>query len=175
MESLFERGFANEHSLNIQGGTEKSRFNLTLSTLNNDGYIPHSSFKRHGISVGGSTILTNKLTASGSVSYTTSEQVGGIFGNNQASDDNAASGFARALWLGRTWDTSLPYTDPATGGPINWNGNSQYDHPLWSWEHNKVTTASDRIAANTNLSYDIFDFLNVNYRLGVNVLQMKSV
>lgn len=173
VKNLFEQGYLWENSLNIQGGNETSTFNLTLSSVNNDGYIPFSSYDRYNINVGGSTVLANKLRASANIAYTKSTQVGGIFGNNQADDDNAASGFARALWLGRTWNTDLPYTDPSTGGPINWNGNSQYDTPMWSWEHNKVTTNMDRMLANSRFSYDITNWLSASYQIGINVLQMQ--
>jgi len=168
VKNLFKTGLVYENSVNIAGGDEKSAFNLTASALNNDGYIPHSSFDRYSISLGGSTLLANKLRAGGTFSYTTSQQSGGIFGNNQADDDNAASSFARALWLGRAWDYSLPYTDPVTGGPLQHNGPGQFDNPLWSWEHNKVITDMDRIVGTINLSYNITDWLNASYELGVN-------
>ncbi len=168
VKNLFKTGLVYENSVNIAGGDEKSAFNLTASALNNDGYIPHSSFDRYSISLGGSTLLANKLRAGGTFSYTTSQQSGGIFGNNQADDDNAASSFARALWLGRAWDYSLPYTDPVTGGPIQHNGPGQFDNPMWSWEHNKVITDMDRIVGTINLSYNFTDWLNASYEIGVN-------
>jgi TonB-linked SusC/RagA family outer membrane protein len=168
VEGLFKTGLVYENSVNIAGGDEKSAFNLTASMLNNDGYIPHSSFDRYSISLGGTTLLANKLRAGGTFSYSNSKQSGGIFGNNQADDDNAASSFARALWLGRAWDYSLPYTSPITGEPMQHNGRGQFDNPLWSWEHNKVITDMDRIVGTINLSYNITDWLNASYELGVN-------
>jgi TonB-linked SusC/RagA family outer membrane protein len=168
VEGLFETGMAYENSINIAGGDEKSSFNLTVSALNNDGYVPHSSFNRYGLSLGGTTMLTNKFRAGGTFSYTNSKQEGGIFGNNQAEDDNTASSFARSLWLGRAWDYSLGYTHPVTGEPLQHNGRGQFDNPLWSWEHNKVITDMDRIVGSTNLSYNLTDWLNASYEIGVN-------
>jgi TonB-linked SusC/RagA family outer membrane protein len=168
VEGLFETGMAYENSVNIAGGDEKSSFNLTVSALNNDGYVPHSSFDRYGLNLGGTTMLTNKFRAGGTFSYTNSKQQGGIFGNNQADDDNAASSFARALWLGRAWDYSLGYTHPVTGEPLQHNGRGQFDNPLWSWEHNRVITDMDRIVGTANLSYNLTDWLNASYQIGVN-------
>jgi len=173
VKNLFETGLVYENSVNIAGGDEKSGFNLTASALNNDGYIPHSSFDRYSISLGGTTLLSNKLRAGGTFSFTTSQQSGGIFGNNQADDDNAASSFARALWLGRAWDYSLPYTHPVTGEPLQHNGRGQFDNPLWSWEHNKVITDMDRIVGTINLSYNITDWLNASYEIGVNTFVQR--
>jgi len=170
VESLFRNGQLFENTISIVGGNERSTLSLTASTSNNDGYIPHSNFKRNNLSLGGSTKLDNGLEARGSFNYSTSKQKGGMFGNNQSTADGAASSFARTLWLGRTWDMSLPYTDPVNGGSVTPNGPGQFDHPLWSWEHNQVITDMDRIVGAATLSYDITDFLKVSYQFGVNTL-----
>jgi len=75
--------------------------------------------------------------------------------------------------MGRTWDITLPYTDPATGGPLNWNGVDQYDHPLWSWEHNKVITDLDRTVGNIKLNYKLFKWIGLTYQAGVNTLVQR--
>ncbi|MEX0981151.1 MAG: SusC/RagA family TonB-linked outer membrane protein [Bacteroidales bacterium] len=165
VNNLFQTGVVYDNSINIRGGNEKSSVNLTASSMNNTGYIPHSEFNRYSISVGGSSKLENGLKVNGSLSYTNSDMVGGIFGNNQASSEEAASSFARALWLGRTWIMD-PY-EKLDGGPLQPNG-KQFDNPLWSWENNKVTTGMDRIVGNLGLSYDITDWLSASYTAGVN-------
>lgn len=165
VKDLFETGVVYENSVNIQGGNDKSSINLTASSLNNDGYIPYSSFDRYSVSVGGASKLDNGLKINSSISYTNSEMVGGIFGNNQASSEEAASSFARALWLGRTWIMD-PY-EKLDGSPLQPNG-KQFDNPLWSWKHNKVTTGMDRIVGNIGLSYDINSWLSASYNAGVN-------
>ena len=137
VKDLFNVGVVYDNSINIAAGNERSALNFTASALNNAGYIPFSSFNRYAASVGGTTQLENGLKVNGSVSYTSSKQVGGLFGNNQSSSEEAASSFARALWLGRTW-IMRPYTT-ADGGPLQPNG-AQFDNPLWSWKHNQVTT-----------------------------------
>ena len=118
--------------------------------------------------MGGSAKVGEKITASASASYSRGIQEGGIFGNNQASDGYGASSFARALWLGRTWIMD-PYEDPATGLPMQPNGD-QFDNPLWSWKNNKINTNMDRITGNVRLAYDITSWLSANYNVGFNTL-----
>lgn len=173
VKDLFRTGHVFENSVSISGGDEKSAFSLTASALSNDGYIPHSSFDRNSIGLGGSTELDNGLKVGGNFSYSKSTQQGGLFGNNQASDAGTASSFARTLWLGRTWDMSLPYTDPVTGENLTPNGPGQFDNPLWSWEHNKVITNMDRIIGSANIGYDFTDWLSFSYQLGVNTLMQR--
>ncbi len=173
VKNLFQKGSIFENSLNITGGSDNSNVSLTLSNLKNNGYIPHSTFGRNSISFGGSTKLNKDFIVKGALSFSRTEQVGGFFGNNQSTDASTASSFARTLWLGRTWDMSLPYTHPVTGESLTPNGPGQFDHPLWSWEHNKITTISDRFVANLGASYDIFEFLSVSYQFGINSFRMN--
>ncbi|MBN2484538.1 MAG: SusC/RagA family TonB-linked outer membrane protein [Bacteroidales bacterium] len=166
VKDLFEKGIAFENSVNITGGSESSSFNLTMSDSRNDGYIPYSEFNRSSVSVGGSALLWKKLNANGSLSYSKTHQVGGLFGNNQSTDGYAASSFARALWLGRTWIMD-PYENPVTGEPMQPNG-AQFDNPLWSWKHNQIITDMERVTGNMNFSYKFTNWLDLSYRFGFN-------
>ncbi len=168
VESLFNTGFLTENSLNFAGGSENTSFNATVSMLNQDGTIPNSEYDRYSVSVGGNTQLTNGLTVGGTLAYTRSDQVGGFFGENQFND--AASSFARTLFLGRTWDMDLPF-ETADGLPVSTNP-AQYDHPLWSLKHNKIATQTDRIVSTVNLNYRAYEWLNFSYKLGVNNYKM---
>jgi hypothetical protein len=157
-----------EYTLSIAGGTDRTNVVMTASMANQEGYIPNSTFDRYSISIGGNSRLENGLRFNGSFNYTSSEQVGGFFGNNQASDSETASSFARTFFLARNWDMDLPYTNPQTGGTVFHIGVGQADNPLWSWENNTITTNMERIVANAAVEYDLFDWLNLKYQLGAN-------
>ncbi len=80
----------------------------------------------------------------------------------------AASMFARSLFLGRNWDTDLPYQDKA-GNNITWNGGGQFDHPLWSAYNNVATTHEERYIAGVHADYAFTKWARVDYTLGSNV------
>jgi TonB-dependent SusC/RagA subfamily outer membrane receptor len=166
VKDLFQTGVVYENSLNIQSGNENGSYNFTVSDLRNSGYIPHSNFSRTSLSMGGNMRFWDRLTASAAASYSRGEQSGGIFGNNQSSDGYGASSFARALWLGRTWIMD-PYEDPATGFPMQPNGD-QFDNPLWSWKRNKINTGMDRVTGNVQLALDITPWMKLSYKIGMN-------
>lgn len=166
VKNLFQTGVVYENSLNVQSGNEMGSYNFTVSDLRNTGYIPNSSFNRTSISMGGNMRFWDRMTASAGASYSRGKQVGGIFGNNQASDGYGASSFARALWLGRTWIMD-PYEDPATGLPLQPNGD-QFDNPLWSWQNNQIITAMDRVTGNVRIAFDLTDWMTLSYKAGVN-------
>jgi len=170
VKDLFQTGLVAENSVNLSGGNGKSAFNATLSNLNHKGYVPNSQYDRSSISLGGFSSLANGLNIHGSMTYTNTKQLGSDFGENQVS--GASSSFARTLFLARNWNIAgLPYETPS-GLPISTN-NSQYDNPLWDFQHNTVTTNVDRLMANLGLEYQILPWLNATYTLGTNVYNLS--
>lgn len=172
VKSLFQTGTVYENSLSVTGGDGKNSFSSTLSSLNQNGYIPESKFNRYSMSVGGRSKLNNGLNVAGNLSYSHTEQIGGFFGENQFA--GAASSFARSLFLGRTWDMTLPYENPKNGYPVSALGD-QFDNPFWSYKHNKITTNTDRTVAGVSMDYNLNSWFNVAYNLGVNNMQMNRM
>ncbi|WP_417785541.1 SusC/RagA family TonB-linked outer membrane protein [Tenacibaculum sp.] len=164
VEDLFRTGTVLDNSVGFSYGSDKGSFNATISNLDQEGYIPFNSYTRNALGVGGNFELDNKITIGASLNYTTTNQVGGFFGENQFS--GSASSFARALWLGRTWDLSLPYEHPLTGASVT--PNNGWDHPLWSWKHDRIITNSERVVTNLSVSYPFNDNISTSFRLGVN-------
>lgn len=172
VKNLFQNGHVIENSLSISSGGENARIAATFSHLDQDGYIPYSGFDRTSVSVGSSGRLANGLTINGNLTYTRSNTEGPFFGENGATSPDAASSFARTLWLGRTWDTSLPFENPSNGNSIFFNTNA-IDHPLWSWKHNGLDERNDRIGAKLSLGYDITKNINITYAVGTNQYSTK--
>lgn len=164
VKDLFRTGTVLENSLNMNYSGEEGNFNLTLSDLDQNGYIPYNTYDRTSFSTGGSFKLKNGLTIGGNMSYSTTKQVGGFFGENQF--DGSSSSFARVLFLARDWDFNLPYEDPITGASVVPNGG--YDHPLWSWKHDQIITNTQRTVSGINLAYSFNDNISASYRLGIN-------
>lgn len=169
VKDLFQTGHIYDNSVNLSGGNESSAFNATLSHMTHEGYIPNSSYKRVAMSVGGSTKLGNGINLRGNMSYTNTDQKGGMYGENQVA--GAASSFARTLFLGRNWDLKKYPYETADGMPVS-TLTAQYDNPLWSWKHNVVTTEADRIIGSIGLDYDVTSWFNISYSLGTNIYSM---
>jgi TonB-linked SusC/RagA family outer membrane protein len=165
VKKLFNTGLLFDNSVNVQSVNNKGVLNLTVSDLRQKGYIPDSKFERTSFSAGGNTNLENGFRFGGKLTYTMSEQVGGIFGGNQFG--GGASSIARSFILPRSLDSDLPYEGP-NGEPLFYIGTTQADNPLWSTKHNTITTAMDRIVASVNAGYSIFDYLSVEYQFGAN-------
>ncbi len=167
VKNLFQNGHVVENSLTISSGGENARIAATFSHLDQDGYIPFSGFDRTSVSVGSSGRLTNGITLNGNLTYTRSNTQGPFFGEAAAVSPDAASSFARTLWLARNWNTDLGFENPSNGYSVFYNTNA-IDHPLWSWKHNGLDERTDRIGAKLSLGYDIAKNLNITYAIGAN-------
>ncbi|MFK7048633.1 Vitamin B12 transporter BtuB [Flavobacterium columnare] len=165
VKSLFKTGLVSDNSVGFNYAGNEGTFNLTMSKLNQDGYIPNNEFNRSSVSVGGSFKVNDKMTFGGNLSVSKTFQSGGFFGENQF--NGASSGFARALFLARNWDMSLPYEHPVTGASVS-PLTGQFDHPLWSWKHDRILTDTYRTVAGVNFDYKFNSNLTATYRLGVN-------
>lgn len=168
VKDLFQTGSIWDNSLNITAGNEKSVLSVTTTYTMNDGYVPNTSFDRFVISAGGNTELENGFIIGANLSYTNSEQhavqsgVGSLGSNNQ-------SAFARALYQGRNWDVQgQPYQNPVDLGSEYMVSRGQADNPYWSYENAGGESKVSRIVAQISLAYDITDWFNLSYKLGIN-------
>ena len=166
VKDLFRTGVVIDNTVGFNYSGEDGSFNVTISDLDQDGYIPFNTYDRTSIAVGGTFKLKNGITLGGNLSYSDTKQVGAFFGENQY--EGASSSFARVLFLARNWDLNLPYVHPVTGKSVTPLSGGQFDHPMWSWEHDRITTNTYRTVAGFNLSYSFNDNISTSYRLGYN-------
>ena len=168
VKDFFQNGSLFENSVSITGGSETSVFTATLSSLNQQGFVPNSQFKRHNISIGGKTNLSNGLYIGGNVAVTKSLQDGPITGVGNLGGNNPSI-FARTLLMGRNWDIlGTPYQNPVDKGSEFFVGRGTANNPFWSAENTGISGNIDRYVLSVNAGYDINDWLNVTYRLGMN-------
>jgi TonB-linked SusC/RagA family outer membrane protein len=168
VKDFFETGHIFENSISLSGGNEKSAISVTLSQLKQDGFVPETQFLRHNISVGGKTNLANGLVVGASLAYTKSSQDGVLSGAPSATAGDP-SAFARTLFFGRNWDVQgQPYQNPVDKGSEFFVARDQVNNPYWSVLHSGIRSKVDRYVGTFNVGYDIKEWLNVTYRIGIN-------
>ncbi len=167
VKDLFRTGLVVDNTLGFNYTGQDGSFNTTISNLNQDGYIPYNTYNRTSISIGGNFNLSEKFTVGANMSFSDTKQVGGFFGDDSFADEAAAPSFARTLFIARNWDLNLPFENPTTGKSVTPNGN-QFDHPMWSWKHDQITTNTNRTVAGVNLNYKFNEHISASYRMGYN-------
>jgi hypothetical protein len=159
---LFNTGTLFENSVGMNGGEGNSLFNVTLSRVDQKGYITNSSYTKNNISVGGQTAI-GKLTIGASISYARTKQVGGFVGQAQS----FISQWGRTFTMARNWDITGWPSENRAGAQIGFN-DGQYTNPVWGAYHNVITSTDDRIVANLKASYKFNSKFRIDYTAGVN-------
>lgn len=175
VKDFFEQGTLAENSVTINGGNENSALSVTLSQLNQSGFVPETKFQRHNISVGGRTQLSNGLNITGSVAVTRSVQNGVISGVGDATTGDP-SAFARTLYFGRNWDVQgQPYQNPADLGSEFMVSRGNANNPYWSVYNSGIRGKVDRYVATFGLAYDFTSWLSIAYKLGFNTYNQQQI
>jgi TonB-linked SusC/RagA family outer membrane protein len=167
VKDFFRTGKLWDNSITLSTGNEKSNIALVVSRSTQDGYVPESKFNRTSISVGGNMNLDNGLIVGANLAYTNSFQHTFQGGANNAVGNSSA--FARTLYLGRNWDLQgQPYQNPLNNSNAFFIATSQADNPYWSVYNAGLESNTDRYVASFSVGYDVKEWLNVTYRLGLN-------
>ncbi|HUC82859.1 MAG TPA: SusC/RagA family TonB-linked outer membrane protein [Flavisolibacter sp.] len=162
VSALFNTGNLMEHSVGLNGGQGTSLFNVTLSRVDQKGYITNSSYEKNNFSVGGQTAV-GKLTIGASMSYARSKQIGGFIGQAQS----FLSQWGRTYTMARNWDIVGWPSEDRTGKQIGFN-DGQYTNPVWAAHHNVITSVDDRLVANIRSSYRFSPRVRLDFNAGVN-------
>ncbi len=173
VKDFFNHGTLWDNSITLTGGNEKSNFTSTISNTNQTGIVPESGFNRTVISLGANTVLANKVTIGGTMSYSDRTQHGPPGGASNAIGNGSA--FARTMYLGRNWDLQgQPYENPLTKQSIFFVSRATSTNPYWSAKYDGFETKETRIVGNLNFAYDFTDWLNVSYRIGLTHFNQKN-
>jgi len=162
VSSLFNTGSLFENSIGLNGGEGNTSFSITLSRVDQTGYITNSSYNKTNISAGGQTNI-GKLTVGASLAYARSKQIGGFIGQAQS----FLSQWGRTFTMARNWDITGWPTENRAGAQIGFN-DGQYTNPVWGAYHNTITSIDDRTTARANASYKFNNIVRVDYNVGIN-------
>lgn len=168
--TFFKTGQTWENNLALSGGSDISAYRFSFSSLKQDGIVPLADFKRYTAKMTGQTKLSDKLSASGSATYSNS-------GGRRIQQGSNLSGLM--LDLLRTpisFDNSNGvgegvYDDPssyilADGRQRNYRGGGGYDNPYWTINQCPFNDKVNRIYGFAQIDYLPATWLNLTYRLG---------
>jgi len=162
VSKLFKTGNLMEHSVGFNGGNGGTLFNITMSRVDQKGYIQNSSYEKNNFSAGGQTAVGN-LTVGANLSYARSKQIGGFIGQAQS----FISQWGRTYTMARNWDIAGWPTQDLAGNQIGFN-DGQYTNPIWGAKNNVITTIDDRLVANVRASYKFSSRFRIDLNGGIN-------
>ncbi len=166
VKDFFNTGHLFDNSITLSGGNDKSNFTTTISRTDQKGIVPESGFQRTNISVGANTILANKVTIGGTMSFNNKVQTGPPGGASNALGNGSV--FSRIMYLGRNWNLQgEPYENPLNHQSLFFVARTQSTNPYWSAKYDGFQTTENRITGNLNFGYEFNDWLSLNYRIGL--------
>jgi len=171
MENFFQNGSNMEHYLGFSGASDKASFGISGSYSTRNGIVPLSNFDRITLRTVGDAQLTKEVKAFANFNYANT-------GGRRIQQGSNLSGVM--LGLARTpptFDNANGSDDPEDetaylnpdGSQRNYRGGGGYDNPYWVINQNPFEDDVNRFYGNTGLSVDPLDWLNVTYRIGIDM------
>ncbi|MBT8295431.1 MAG: TonB-dependent receptor, partial [Gramella sp.] len=139
---------------------------------------PGNNLRRYTIGLGGRAVLSNKITASGTLNFAKTDfqtpPVAASTGNSVFG--TGSSVFANVFYTPRSVDIQgLPFESPVDFSSVYYRQNNSIQHPLWTVKNSKNQQVTNRVFGNMALVYDINDNLNLTYRFGLDVYSENNV
>lgn len=162
INDFFERGSIADNNITINGGDAVRNQTFSIGNLAQKGILPNTSLDRTNVRFGANSTIGEKIKLGGAITYTNTVQKGITGGNNN-------SALANVLGLARSIDLTS-YKEK--GNYKNPDGTNNYlfpntDNPYFDAYENPVTSNVSRFTGNATVGYDVLDWLNIAYRVGL--------
>ena len=152
---FFETGTRFDNSVSVSGGNESTTFFASASRLDQQGIVPFSEWDRTTVRLSADTKVSEQVRVSGSFNYINS---GGVRSN----------GGDKSIF------SSLSYYSPTfnVNDYINSDGTQRdfsdgiIDNPRYVARFASLNDNVNRMIGNVGLSYQITDWLNLDYKVG---------
>jgi len=168
---MFETGHTIDNALSISGGNERTTFYLSVSELNQDGFIVSNTdrYERYTARLAASHTLFENFTLNASVQVVQTKNAGSDRGNSvngvgisalrQPPDFNAQQYLGGPSGLHRSWRFPNP-------GPIAFATSRGFDNPFYALHNDQLIGQTGRYLGNINANWKPLNWLTVNWTLG---------
>lgn len=148
----YQTGNQSRNTITLNGGSEAALLSSSISYFNHNGVMPNTNFKSINARMGAQFKISEKLRFNPTVLYTNS---GGLRYNADRFNESLT------YWSPR-WDVRDFRNENGTMKVYGTNNN-----PIFGAFENLFRDNVDRIITNANLVYTPTNWLNVNYRFGM--------
>lgn len=160
-EDFFQKGYTFTNSVDISSSTDNANYSLGIGRTDQKGIIETTGMTRNNAKFNGYFVLGDKWSATVSANVSTVD-IDKIPGGS-----NLANPLFTVYFAPRTYDlTNKPYereSDPYS----QYHYRFAMDNPYWALKHNSYNEATNRFFGNTSISYQPFDWMRINYRIGL--------
>jgi TonB-linked SusC/RagA family outer membrane protein len=176
LQNFFVDGSQKNTSLGVSARIgNNSSIKANYGWTKDDGYIPFNEYTKHNFSLGANTQLANGIRVTASFNYIESQAIKPPVAPSRNSNSTQVSLFGNVMYTPRSWNLfGMEYERPDTKGSTYYRGNNGMQHPLWTLHNASDRDDVNRFIGNVGISYEIADFLNLSYRLGLDRTNMLN-
>ncbi|MES2732147.1 MAG: SusC/RagA family TonB-linked outer membrane protein [Bacteroidota bacterium] len=171
VKEFFDTGKTYNNTLSLSGGNEKSTYFLSLTSQNNTGVVPTSTYEKYGVRFNGSSQFSQKISSAISLNYTNI--------NSKPLSGGQGDAFYNQI-IQTPRDISLVdlknMDDRYTGVFTDDAGKDYYGYygaytknPYFIFDKYKNNNKVDRITGSFSLSYKPVEGLDITERLGADI------
>ncbi|WP_375417096.1 SusC/RagA family TonB-linked outer membrane protein [uncultured Hymenobacter sp.] len=167
---FFDTGYQMQNGVTFSGGDEKTKFFTSYQNLRNNGIVPKDKFDRNSFRFNASREL-GRLTVGFNLNY--SIQKANITSNLDQQSSVYWNVFNTTVMAPITSYKDYrndPFAEPNFG-----YYNAYYYNPYFVIDANRTTDRRNTLQGNVDLSYKVFDWLRVQYRLGTTNINQTSL
>ena len=164
MENFYRTGTTYTNTVALIGGSEDINFRFSAADFTNRDIVPNSGLNRKTFALNMNAVLAEKLSLQTSVQYIVEDTKN----RPRLSDSPGNANYAPALLPANVDVRTMDPWINADGTEVAINGNNPWNtNPYWAAYEFRNEDKRNRIIGSTNLRYDIFDWLYVNGRVGI--------
>ncbi len=172
LQNFFQTGLMSNTSINVANRiSDGTSVNFSYGYRNEEGFVPLSTFEKHNFGLGFNTKMNNGLKLNATFNYVNSDRVAPPVASSTSSNPNGtanASLFSNVFYTPRSVDLNgLPFQNPLDNSSVYYRGGNDITHPYWTLNNTSDSEAVRRFFGKIGLSYDLADWLSVNYRVGL--------
>ncbi|WP_026902538.1 SusC/RagA family TonB-linked outer membrane protein [Pedobacter glucosidilyticus] len=152
----FKTGHQLQNSVTLSGGNDKANYYTSFSNFDQTGVTPNSEYGRTSVKMAGTYRASDKLKFDASANYV----------NSGGTNPRTGISSGAIFYLMRHTNTVNPadYLNPDGSQKVY---NAAIDNPFYFSENSFLTDKVNRIIGNTGVDYSPNNWLNFNYKVGV--------
>ena len=164
LEEFYRNGQDITNTITLATNNENGGMHLSFSNMSTDGVTPNNSFKKNSVNLGYTYNLTDKLSFQGAMNYSNEKNSNPpAIGDQDNTMTTALYNLANTIPL----DIFKEYAYDENGDEIVWSRFRNRTNPYFSLDKQFHNIERDRIFGNIAIKYDIFDWLFVQGRYGM--------
>ena len=160
-EDFFQTGYTFANSVDISSSADNAHYSLGIGRTDQKGIIETTGMVRNNAKFNGFFDLNDKWTAS------VSANVSNVDIDKIPGGSNLANPLFTVYFAPRTYDLTNKPFEHAENPYQQYHYRFAMDNPYWALKHNSYNEITNRFFGNTAIGYQPFEWMRINYRIGL--------